>query len=568
MANKATVDLIKSLIEDIFENTEGKVGGDLLQARLLDIVQSRGLFETFQSGKAYQQNEHISFTDNQIYKCSQNTDAGESPTTHPAKWQVIGSVSSITAAIVQYTNFGYTNVEQALDNHENIINGLIPNPPEGVGGRDLVMAGLYQAKEAGSGSVHECTNDVTPDGLMDAAYDASTGTLSAEVDSAVDGSKVLTTGDDSGVYDSLVIENERDPNEGGVGAGIFKVLDGIVRAKASLSYGQHTYRLIHSITGASALLSFYVDNPGTSVISNIQIILPANATKYVSGVPSLKFNDNINANLTISNAVGKHYNQIRVARLWSDETTEDVVEPPVTPPAENGDINVTGVIAISDGVYIENITIKSLGINSADIEGTQLDTVSNVRADDVSDELGRLTAGSGDYPTTGYGGVFISSNSLKTVYTEELQMLNGLYQIPTGNYGSVQPTPGENYNNGMGGLPRRCIPKNCEFTLNNAVGFTIEINDPDGFDAIEQTSLYLQVKVAGVTGWLDANKGTGFVENPINDGDPCLSLFNSSPTEKRVSFGDVPVSGICYVRIGVPYNDSKKFSGLTIKDIV
>lgn len=567
MANKATDILIQSIIEDILENTTGEISGDKLQARLLDIVQSRSLFEQFQSGKAYFQNEHVSFSDDQIYRCEENTDAGESPTTHPLKWKVIGSVSSITAAIVQYTNHGYTNVEEALDNHETIITGLIPNPPEGVGGRDLDMT-IYEANEAVTGTLHECTNDVTPDGLMEAAYDADNGTLSAEVDGSPDGSKGLTPGDDAGVYDSLVIENERDPNEGDVGAGIFKVLDGIVRAKASLSYGQHTYQLIHSVTGISSLLSFYVDNPGTPVVSNIQLVLPANATKYVSGVPSLKADDDIDIDLTISNAVGKHYNKDRVAKVWSVETTEDILAPPVTPPNENGDINVSSVITILAGVYIENITVKSFGVNSADIEGATLETVSNIYVDDVSDEIGRLVAGSGDYPTTAYGNPFNTLSSLKTVYTEELQMINGIYQKPTGNYTSALPTPGENYNDGMGGLARRCIPKNAEFTLNNAVGFTIEINDPEGFNAIEQTSFYLQVKVEGVTGWLDANKGTGFVANPVNDGDPCLSLFNSTPTEKRISFGDVPVSGICYVRIGIPFDDNKKFSGLTIKNIV
>jgi len=566
MANRDTTALIEQLVIDMVENTQGLISADKLRSRLIDIVQSRGLFEVFQNTKKYQQNEHVSFTDNQIYKCITDTNAGETPVTHPAKWQIIGSISTITAAIVSYTNYGYSNVEEALDAHETTLAALIPSPPPGLTGMILTMV-TYQALAAATGDLHECTDDTTPDGSIDDVYNASSGDLSSEIDSVVQDTVPLDENDNSGTYNTLEIVSEGDPYDGQLGQGIYKVLNAIVRATSALTFAQHTYRLIHSETGLSALLSFYVDNPGTPVVSNSIITLPANATKYISGVPSLQSGDNIGVEIDISGAVQTHYHPTRVAHITGDGTDSKDIAPPVTPPNEGAIMNLSDTLQILADTFVAALNITAIGYNSKGNAGASSIISTNAYVDDVSDESQRLTAGSGLYPASGYGVAFDPTQSIKTVYTGELQMKNGKYQAPSGNYTANLPTAGEDFDNGMGTDERFCIPL-AAFSVNNASGFTITINDAENFSGEETTDLFVQVKVQGITGWLDANKAFSLTGSPVNDGDACMVLFDSTATSKRVSFGDTLRTGLVYVRVGLPMGDNKKFSGITISNIV
>ncbi len=566
MANKDTTALIQALVADIIENTQGLISGTKLQARLIDIVQSKGLCEVFQTGKKYYQNELIVFTDKQFYKCLTNTLAGESPTTHPAKWEVIGSVGSITAAVVSYAYYGYSNVKEALDAHEAKLNALVPDPPVGLVGRALAMV-LYTALEAGTGTSHQCTDDQTPDGTIDDVYDAQNGELSCKIDTVQTGLIALDENDNSGTDGDLIIVQEKDPYVSQLGQGIYKVLDAIIRSATNLSIGQHTYQLIHSVTGLSSVLTFYVDNPGTPVISGSQLTLPASASKYISGVPSLEAGDEIDVEITIQNAVGKHYHPTKIGQIGATQTNQIDLPPPATPPAEGADVIVSDILTILVGAYTENMTIVGYGYNSKGVQGAAENIQSDIYIDDVSDESTRKIAGSGQYPGAGYGGVFNSQQSLKTVYTEELQLKNGKYQRPNGNYLNVEPDPGENYDDGMGADWRYAIPI-APITLSNASGFTVELSNPENFGSTPETAdLRLYIKVEGVTGWLDANKPFSLVGSPSNDGDACMVVFESTGNEKRVSFGDTLRSGQLYVRVGLPDGDNKKFGNVIVKNI-
>lgn len=565
MANKDTLKLIEDLVIDVVENTQGLISADTIKGRLIDIVQSKGLCEVFQTGKKYYQNEIIVFTDDQFYKALSNTLAGETPTTHPAKWQVIGSVGSITAAVVAYVKHGYTTVEQALDAHEAKLTALIPDAPDGLVGRVLAMT-LYTALQAATGDSHQCTDDQTPDGSIDDVYDAKIGDLSCKVDTVQTGIKTLTENDDSGTYDDLIIVQEKDPLEGQLGQGIYKVLDAIIRSVTPLTFDEHTYQLIHSVTGLSSVFSFHVDNPGTPVISGSQLTLPANASKYASGVPSLGAGDIINVEITIAGAVKKHYHPTKIGSIGSPYVVGVNLAPPVIPPNEDADVTLDDDITILAGVFVENLLILASGFNSKGIQGTQEDIQSDVYIDDVSNESNRKVSGSGQYPSLGYGAAFDSQISLKTVYTEELQLKNGKYQRPSGDYTGIQPTPGEDYDDGMGVGWRYVMPIS-SITLNNVSGLTIELTNSEGFANAETSDLRLYIKVDGITGWLDANKAFSLVGSPSNDGDACMVIFESTGNEKRISFGDTLRTGLLYIRVGLPDGDPKKFSSIIVKNI-
>lgn len=566
MANKDTAKLIEDLVADIVENTEGLISADILRGRLIDILQSRGLFETFQGTKLYYQNEHISFTDDNIYKCIEDLDeTGQSPTTHPLKWKVIGALGSITAAIVAYVKHSYTTVEEALDSHEAKLAALIPDPPPGLTGRSLTMV-LYTALAAGSGDSHSCTDETQPEASIEDVYNANSGDLSSEIDSVIIDTVPLDANDNTGSYGSIIIVREYDPYEGVLGQGVYSVLEAIIKASSALTVALHTYRLIHSETGITNTLSFYVDDPGTPVVSNVSLQLPANATKYISGVPSLQNGDNIQVDIDVTGAVGSHYNPTRVARIEGDGTNNVDIAPPLTPPANGDTLDLSTLISIQPGAFTENMQITSRGYNSKGDAGSNNVNNSNVYVDDVSDESARLTAGSGLYPATGYGAAYDSTQSIKTVYTNELQHKNGKYQAPSGDYTGNLPTAGENLNDGMGVDDRYCIPLT-PFSISNVSGFTIELNDSENFSDAVTSDLTVQVKVEGVTGWLDANAAYSS-GSPVNDGDPCQVFFDSDGDSKRVTFGDVLRTGLVYVRVGLPMGDIKKFSGITISNII
>ena len=104
MANKDTTALISDIIATIYENSNGDITGNILQSKLINIIQSRGLCEVFVATKIYYQNEVIVFTDNQIYKCLSDTTAGETPLTHPAKWTLLSAgLTKLDADLVNNT---------------------------------------------------------------------------------------------------------------------------------------------------------------------------------------------------------------------------------------------------------------------------------------------------------------------------------------------------------------------------------------------------------------------------------------------------------------------------------
>lgn len=566
MANRSTVNLIQKIIDEIKQNGQGAITGPLLQTLLIDLVQSRGLIERFVSTKAYSQYEFVSYN-NIIYMTIQATIAGETPDTHPVKFQIQGSSSGISAQQVTYAHVTFTNVKEALDDHDSRLDALTPAAPEGLSGKDIIMA-LYAALESGTGANHECTDLVQPAGQVADFYDADNGTLSCEIDTVASGSRALTSGDDSGTYSSLQILNESDPYQGVMGEGIYKVMTAQVLPDSPLAVGLHSFRMIHSITGISNLKNFYVDDPANATVQAIVVNLPASSGRYVSGVPSLQASDVINLDFDVADAVGKHYHPTQMAIVTGNEISSLVVAPPATPPSEGATVSfINRVLTILANRYSENITLLITPQNSKGVAGTPSSQPTNARLDLISDESARKIAGTGQFPASGYGGVFVSNQSLKTSYTEELQMLNGEYRVPTGNYSSNQPTPGEDYSSGMGSNYRYCIPID-PVSLTDASGFTINILNATGFTGEETPDVRIQVKVQGATGWLDANAAFNLVGSPAADGDPCMLFADSDGDTKRVSFGETVRSGLLYVRIGLPAGSTKRFQGVSITNIV
>jgi hypothetical protein len=445
---------------------------------------------------------------------------------------------------------------------------LVPAPPSGLAGRTLLML-TYSAKEAGTGTVHtNCTDDTTPDGSATAFFDGDSGILSCEIDSVVLGSATLSTASDVGIYNSLHITDDSDPIPvGQMGHGIYKQLSAFIRVSEELSYAQHTYKLIHSVTGMSNLFTFNVDNPGITTISNVSAIYPA-ITKYISGVPTLKTGDSILVSFRVNGAVGKHYNATRLARISGLYTQSLDIQPPLVAPEENAFVDYSSLsVLVLSGVYTENASIDTVGYNSKGISGTVNILNTGNRVDTLSNESIRKEAGSGAAPLSGYGSTFDSTKSLKTFYIEELQLLGGKFQTPSGDFTSNNPA-GPDYSSGMGTGVRRVLI-DPQIILSDVSNLVITLSQVEGtWTDIETTGIDIQVKVEGQTGWLDANKAFSLVGFPENDGDPCMVYSDSTETQKKISFGQKPRSGSLFIRIGLPAGSDKKFSqSVTISNI-
>ena len=461
------------------------------------------------------------------------------------------------------------------DQMQAIIDKLIPPPPPNLLNLPFIYTATYSALQAGTGTAHSIVTDNTVfPAHIDNFYDGSTGTLTGYIDTVASGSRVIVGSGDVGTYGSLVITDQSDPYASQPGKENFWLqLSARIAPSVALSLGNHIFQLGHSTTGLSQSLSFWVDNPGISTISGISSTLPGANTLFVSGVPSLATGENISFNFTVNGAVGKHYYATRLASLTSSYTSDlSNIAPPVTPPAENASVTYTAqTITVETVRYAETIPFTITGWNSKNQPGTPSISTVISRIDTVSSESTRRLSGSGQYPASGYGGAFTSATSLKTTYTEELQLLNGLYQLPATNYSSNLPTAGPDYSTGMGALDRWVMPSFTShngISINNVSSFTITILNPSGtWSGTETTGVSIYAKVEGVTGWIDCNKAYPAIGSPSANGDGALDVSNSSVYVKRVTFGPTPRTGTLYIRIGLPVGSNKKFSGITLTSV-
>ena len=467
-------------------------------------------------------------------------------------------------------------LEYRLNPIENDLALLKPAPPDDLSGKDLQLS-LYTAiREGTTSTVDDCTDNTTPRATVDDVYDGDTGEVSSWIDGSEQDAVTLSEDDDSGVYGTLEIINDEDPYAGVDGKeGFYKQLDLAIQAESGLSVDLHSYQLKHSKTGDSNVLEFYVDDPQTPVVQNIGLTLPNPSTvRYISGVPSMDVGENILTTFEVAEACNTHYNDSLIAEVNSSSISDVDLSPgdeDVTP-VNGTPVSYTDIVAsIIDNAYSENVTLDHIGYNSIGTASFTVSQSSGLRVDTVSDESIRVTAeGDVNYPNTGYGNTYDSTKSIKSSgdsYDYELQLLNGKFQRPTGNYTGM-PAPydnGEDYSTGMDTYERRACFEG--LSISNATSLEIQINGAENFSGAETSGLTLYIKVEGETGWLDANTAYPGTGDPSNDGDACLVYSESDGDTKKVTFGSIARSGQVYVLVGLPDGSTKKFSDITIQNV-
>jgi len=406
--------------------------------------------------------------------------------------------------------------------------------------------------------------------------DGDTGVLTALVSGSPSGSITLTTADDTGINGYLEIVQDVDyyalvPQK----AGFYKTLSARCIAPVPFAPGdtEYSYQLSHSVTGATNVRTFRVDNSHTTVPS-VTLATVTGVTYsggvYVSGVPLITTADTVNFSFQCNECVKKFYNGTWSGQVTSAYTSTATFLPTGVSRNEGSVLNFAGSVTPMAGTSVNNLTLTFNARNAAGTTGSAT-AVSTVRIDTLSisptsgtfiNETGRVSSGIGQFPVL-TGAPFISSQLLSL--SEELQLLSGKYVYPPSvDYGLTQP-PGPDYT----GLPLGTYAgvRWVTFPSNviNASFVTIVIGGQVNFgSSIIIPGFYMYVQVSGVTGWLSANDPYPGVSTPVLDGDFALDYAGSTVSSRRVTFGPVTRTGVLYIRIGLPVGSTLQFTGVSV----
>jgi len=474
---------------------------------------------------------------------------------------------TFTDGFFTYWNSVY-RCSNAFDDINELLLKLLPSKPLDLSMIPLHFDNVYQARQESSGVVHDrCTDDTTPRAHAENFYNGDDGILSCEIDSTNYGNITITENDDTGLTNGyLRITDDSDPYDGQAGKeGFWKQLSAEIIPTTPLSYNNHIFYLNHSQSG-TAQNDIWVDNPQTATISSSSVTLPSSCTRWISGVPSLAASDNVGFTNQLNNAVGKHYHINYVETIYSTNTSSYNFDPAVAP-GEGNVINVSGIVTVNNNTYTENLSLTFIPYNSKEACASS-GIGTGARIDTVSNEI-RVRSGDGNFPNFGtgatdFGDSYDSTESLKNApYTTELQLLNGSYQMPHGDYTGNLPTAGPDYSSGMGTNNRWVTFES--ITISNKSGLNISFNNTAGsWSGVETSGIDIFVRVEGETGWLDGNKSYPGVGSPANDGDYAMVYSMSTATSKRITFGPTVRSGTVYVRIGFPNGSNKSFSDVSV----
>lgn len=403
---------------------------------------------------------------------------------------------------------------------------------------------------------------------------ATTGTLAALVKNTPaaptqQGSVILTDADESGTYMALIVVSDTDYTV--TPPGLYQALTAkivtTVPLVASNTVG-YSYQLTHTVSGDTNAIIFYQDNSVLPSITAASFTGITGAVTYISGVPTVAVGTSINVQFTVNNAIRKFYNSVWVASATSPELTSDTALPTGADRNEGSNPTFTLLPTAITGQYNEAISVTCAARSAASQTTTQI-VATTARIDTVSpiETTVRVQSGSGTFPAGGYGGVYVSTDSLTT--NEELQLINGLFRYPQAvDYTSNTPS-GPDYTLVASVPPAAATARWVTVNLgsptnvsNVIVTFGTAVNMPT---VILPYQCY--IKVQGSTGWLDLNAAYAGVGTPVADGTPNLVIYLSSGNVKYATFGPTTYTGTVYLRVGLPPGSAIQFGNISAQFI-
>lgn len=235
------------------------------------------------------------------------------------------------------------------------------------------------------------------------AYNGDSGTLSAAVNGSTDGSKGMTSADDSGTYTSLVITEESDYNlltSAGVSTdfefstyypGLYKGFKAsVAKAVADMSVGVNKYRLQHTDTGNTNEVEFVVDkdvtDAPTSNVGGATLAENTGGTKrFISGIPYYNSGspDLTLSGVTISNLTGQTYSDVSNPVEVDDGTNQESTTDGAITDSDYTYANIDGSSTmLSGGIPTKNVGVSSpyaIGSLTVPVTSDSVRTVSRAR---------------------------------------------------------------------------------------------------------------------------------------------------------------------------------------------
>ena len=468
-----------------------------------------------------------------------------------------------------------TQINDAIDQINGIMVKLAPPTPPPLSTKTMSINGTYSAIKSGT---HELlsvvTDQLSPEtSVVSNFYDGAQGTLSFTVNSVADGSIALSEGvgteGNTGSDGGLTITTDTDPYAGQQGKEFFwEQLSAKVKSTSDLTAGEtHNYTMSHSITG-DASLDFFIDqlNTGANLSVSGESVDTTQATTdkgFISGVPTFTYNSYVDVSCTVNGAVTKAYNSTKICAMTGSVVSTKNVSPEADTYSEGDAITITnesvtiGNNKFSDGDF--DITLK--GFNSKGDAGSPTTLTVPGRVDTKSDETSRITSGSGQYPTTGYGDSYDSTQLLSA--NEELQLINGKYEYPSTDYSS-NALVGPDYSSLTGTRWVTFAPGTASSALDGVVTINATGLTANALNATVTDGIDMYLKIEGSTGWFNINEGPNYSSGTLSaDGDKPLLYGGSDKSTKSLAWGTVPLSGQVYVRLGLPAGSNIKITGVT-----
>jgi hypothetical protein len=465
--------------------------------------------------------------------------------------------------------------EDAFNKVELILEKLAPAKPANLSTRTLTMANSYTALSASSAtSISTVYFGATPVFSASGVFgDGDAGSLTASINGTSVGSTTIVALPTSnvGTYGALQITNNDDYWAGVSGkSGFWRQLLAQINATGQTTLGPHSASLRHSTTGTTPNFIYYIDDAVTP--TSVAGTTSGSGFTYISGVPALVGGVSSSAiffTATASNAISRFYNSTRIFSVSGTGITTSNFTLPGSPYPISGAVasssRSVSVNASTTGTT-PNYTITAYNSRGTTATGT---ATSNFRIDSTIDTTNRVKSSTNQYPATGYTTALDASQDLSVSGQEELQMLTGQYQYPTGNYSTYTPT-GPNYSSLPAvtfstirwvtfSLGSQTSVQNVTITFANTTSFGSSALMPSG---TPNGTFYLYVKSEGVTGWVDGNAAYS-AGSPSSDGDAALVVADSTGTVKKVTFGTTPRTGVIYVRVGFASGQAYKFGSIS-----
>lgn len=464
-----------------------------------------------------------------------------------------------------YSDISLTELRNAL----NSIGKLGPTAPGDITTKILVLSSKFSARDKTTGNLRtEVTTDTTPilqlSDMTDsgAFLDPETGNLEALINDSVVGTITLTSSDDTSTNSDLEITQNQDYYLGVSGsAGFYTAILSRINVSSALT-PTNTAQSAKLRIGSdeTSNYQFYVETSLTPTIASSSLTVDVGEVTIQSGVSILAQGADMSVTATANNVIGYFYNATKTIEIDDSVVGSNMWNPSAGEGGPNYTITNQTITVQSnqtDSNYQPTITAYTSSGVSANSTITPSGTV---YVDSSSDSIRSsvLDPGSGQFPSSGYGGAYNHSTSLLT--NEALQLLGGKFIYPSGNFTTLYPVAGPNYSSITDW--RYMI-----FSLGNvtnASSVTFTINGATGFSTTIDPSIRLYVKVEdGSTGWLNANAAYPGSGNPTANDANALDLGASTPTTRRVTFGGLPRTGTVYVRIGLNTGSTKTFSSIS-----